>query len=265
MENPIKVALDSCTVINLAHFVNPKNDPTGEVHKLLEEKKSMYPKFRFVEKSELPPILQDDYLGKIEIINGKKYYKNLLDVHNLLQSVKSGDVQLCITKTVFNELNLERHLTTKSFVEKYIHIVTIPDELARTFAIRRTKLAREYVEKNAMDDEYSAKEEERVPSNDAYIMAEATIVGLTLITHNEKDFLFRNISTKDWDRVKLIAKINAERNYLFPSNMSGTALAPQPINLSSFGANYKHLKDGDCNRPFVITECNLNQNYEYSL
>ena len=261
----IKVALDSCTVINLSKLDNPRNDPDNVVHDLLKTKKLMPSKFKRTAYSKLPPLLQDSYLGKIEKIDGKEYYKTLIDLEHLLEAVKRGEIELCITKTVFNELNLDKHASTKKFVENYVNILRVPDELKQTFAIRRTKLAREYVARDAMDDEYSASEEKRVPTNDAYIMAEATIFGLTLITFNGKDFIFIKNNPKSWERLKVITEINKEKKYFFESNISGVMMTPKPTNLSAFIGNYKHYLRGDDTNPFVTTEYNLNEANEFSL
>ena len=239
MADKIKVALDSSNVINLFTLIHPKNDLDGKVMKGLETKTLNANDWTNLEPGKYPPILRDKFLGlrvggafinlmdiyniltwikdgtievyvtptafnELENLNevedGKKYYSNLMDIYRLLERIKKGIVELYITPSVFGELNFEYFEDQLGFIKNYFKVIQVKDEDAKVFYSKRGLLAKKYVESGAMLEQYNASQRKRVPQNDAYIMAEASLCGLVLITANNKDF----INATKWKYSKFI-------------------------------------------------------------
>ena len=70
-----------------------------------------------------------------------------------------------------------------------------------------------------------------VPTNDCYIMAQATIEQCCLLTANGKHFVFneKNSNKNIHDRSLGIVQINILQGYCEPHDKTGSLVAPKPI------------------------------------
>lgn len=205
MADKIKVALDSSTVINLFTLIHPKNDLDGKVMKGLETKTLNANDWTNLEPGSYPPILRDKFLG----LRVGGAFINLMDIYNILTWIKEGSIEVYITPTAFNELE-NMNEVEEEFLRKYITILTINPDQEDEICALIDKLANEYVQAGGAKSEYIPKYRERSPTRDAYIMAEASLCGLSLVTCDWKDLIHSNQYAKDYAKTKIIKQVNRE-------------------------------------------------------
>ena len=157
-------------------------------------------------------------------------------------------VKFIITPTVYFEIKqgwAKEGFTTqkeKDFLEKYCFVYEPKN--ADAYARKVSALAYQYIQKNAMNNDGGK------PMRDALIMAEATILGLSLITNNVRDFTNYNPSRKQASgkRMSDIQHINEARNYSY--YIEGIKFVPAPYTsfqfLELFRNNYFAPHDGMC-------------------
>lgn len=142
--------------------------------------------------------------------NAKKQFENTCDsfirknhetLKEILKLIDEDKLRLVITRTTvaespaFNDVRKDlfknflyfTDFATDEYFEKEIKI----ENLANTYSSSPG-------EKNiAMKKKYFAAMKSYVPTNDAYILAEASVEGLMFVTNNEKDFIYDIFKMKD--------------------------------------------------------------------
>ena len=94
-----------------------------------------------------------------------------------------------------------------------------------------------------MKEVFVAEIKKHVPSNDCYIMAQATIENCDLLTANGKDFIFNERTTGgvDHDRVLGIVQVNIANGYFTMNDASPYPIAPKPFLIDTLS---RILKNG---------------------
>lgn len=199
------IAVDSCALINLAY-----------VYDKMTENEEHYNEMD-LDENELK------YLS----INLERYKK-------IVMAISLGRIKIVLLPTVFYESNHTQSVL--NFIKKFCYC---PNEnLLKNFERQRkiSSLARKYCfpyfDNNnikhpaPMKKTYVADSQQEVPSNDAYIMAEATFENCCLLTVNKKDFIYKKHSEIDNERKKGIIEINIKNNFIdFKKSV------PKPISL----------------------------------
>lgn len=168
-------------------------------------------------------------LDKEKKVERYEIYKNILD------NVKNGTIKLLITKSVYAEA--KRSSDYDRFIKKYCYFPKRSLNDVSEIKENENKLAWLYCASYMKEGErkkapmklvYSSEVGEFVPSNDAHIMAEATVEGCYFITENKKDFIFdfRN-PNMNRDRAIGIATINFQNG--FYTSEEGNTIIPKPI------------------------------------
>jgi len=260
----INVAVDSCVVIMLSKLASKNfNEKDMALMECLKHKTFNYDLYKDVPYKFLPSLLKDKYFGIWEEgEDGKRYYNNLLDMYRLWQMVEKGYVNLYMTPTVFGELDFEWFEEQIEFINKYVKVLQVRDEDSKLFYSTRGLLAKDYVESGAMLEEFNASQRKRVPQNDAYIMAEASLFGMMLITTNEKDFINSNKWKEDYKRGDKIQEVNKRKKLIFNSNKPLLKTCPYPITVHSFVMKARHMKR-DCTKAFYIINPNIDEEFTY--
>ena len=154
--------------------------------------------------------------GKVQLTpNTKQRIKEFLD------DIKSNDisVRFVVPSVVFNEVHNPQMKNSEidMFIKNFCCIPKImPKEL--NYAKKVETLAKSYCDVKPdgslapMKQIYSAASGAYVPSNDAYIMAEATTLGMSLITFNEQDYVSAN-KNKLNDRSRAYEIVNINKSY----------------------------------------------------
>ncbi len=259
----IKIAVDSCIIIRLSRIINDNLTESDKAVMDCLKSKTLTPDlYKNIPYKFLPPILKDKFLGHIETNEeGRTFYNNLLDIYHLWEMIEKGRCELYITPTVFGELDFEWFEQQLNFINKYVNVVQVSDENATKFYRDRDNLAWEYIRNGAMIEEYNATVRTRVPQNDAYIMAEASLCGLMLVTINNKDFINYNNFEEDYQRVDIIKQVNKDFGLTFYSNINNYKTEPQPFSLNAFVMRTRYRKNGRI-RPYCITNPRI-ENNEY--
>ena len=259
----IKIAVDSNIIISLSKFINPKFDPDNVVHELLkQDHQVMANTYKGTPKKFLPPLLRDNYLGTLELGDDGSYsYQRLIDIYRLYSALKHGSIELCVTPLVFLETNKP---SNKDFLDNYCTILTVSDVDAPEFYTLRNELATKYTESGAMEEILDGRRMKMQPSNDAYIMAEASLFGLDLITANERDFIHEDVFLKDYKRQNAILEINKEEDISFISNHNKSVFYPSPKNLATFIAKLKrHFRDKNFKVMYFAENPKIDENNQY--
>jgi hypothetical protein len=250
----IKIAVDSCVVIMLSHLASKNmSDSDNAVLECLRKGTLSPDLYKNTPNKNLPPLLKDKYLGSIETGNdGKAYYSNLMNAYRLWSMIEKGTCEAYITPAVEGELSFDWFEEQIEFIKKYINIIEVADNDADKFYQKRDRLAWDYVNSGAMNESYNAAVRASTPQNDAYIMAEASLCGLVLVTVNNKDFINYNNYAEDYKRVNLICEVNKKQGLYFNSNIKNYVIFPQPYTLSSFIMRAKFRKDGHKKAYYIV-------------
>lgn len=160
------------------------------------------------------------------------FYSKIRDMKRLAEA---GHLKFVITPGVFVEiLKQKRNMNPKirdkemKFLEEYCQVYT-PKDMTE-FYNEVYKLAKHYIDSGVMKNE-----EKRFA--DAMIMAEASFLGLNLISNNVKDFsYYTEDSVADRSkarRSKDIQRINEKNGYIF-HNTDGLKIVPRPYTSDEF-------------------------------
>ena len=155
----------------------------------------------------------------------------------LYNSMTHNDIRIVIVDAVYQESKHSECLL--NFIKKYCYFPNVnaanyqeKAEKARTLAYAYCS---EYEHKGKtepapMKSVFVADINKHVPTNDCYIMAQATIEGLPLLTGNGKDFVFnvKNENKEEHDRVVGIVHINILHGYS-KTNKKGYEITSAPI------------------------------------
>lgn len=208
----IRIGVDSNIIIYLAKYVNPIFDPSGNIHKLLENEALFPEAYDGMRIENLPPLLQDTFLGKVhKLPNGLKIYGNLRDIKTIYNMVVEGKLELCVSPTVYFEI--EQDYSCREFVANYTTRLKVNDEDTVEFFGKRWELAEKY-SKYIPKDRDAVTLKERV-SADACEMAEYSLFGLNVITANEKHLIHKFFKKKDFIISEGIKEVNKEQGLMF--------------------------------------------------
>ncbi len=115
------------------------------------------------------------------------------------------------------------------------------NHLARAYCKPYKKKMKDELRPAPMQSVYNAYANKDIPSNDAYIMAQATLEGVLLVTANGKDFTFniRNQDNTDEeyvnDRTEGIVDINMMLGYCEKSDKGDYYVVPKAMRVKQFG------------------------------
>ena len=177
----------------------------------------------------------------------------------MLNLIKSGNLSIFVGSAIYREV--KHRPECEEFIKKYCYmpkmnasnfaeLVTESDNLAFKYCTQK------YVHEDKeyyppMDLHYSAYLKRDVPSNDAYAMAEATMVGCIFITNNGQDFIFRKYEKADKDsRLVGITILNTQEGY-YSASEDGSQIVPRPMEFYRFipllrkGLDNLHLPNVD--------------------
>ena len=209
----------------------------------------------------------DKHFSEIRsMIHSSKQFKlneNLNFYNELLELAKSDKIRFLVTCTPFYE---SRHIESViKFIKDVcylpkVHMTNFKQEanevrrLAHAYCTAYTN--KEGVKRNApLSPRYNAHYGDLAPSNDAYVMAEATVCHACLITENGKDLLFNSFkqenskgAKKDNDRVRGIVEINLAKGYFEPNTSEAFGskgyVVPRPYSIEGVGQILKYHRDG---------------------
>ena len=163
----------------------------------------------------------------------------------LYKKMLNDELKLVIVDAVFQESQHSTSLLT--FMKKYCYFPKINAVNYQRKSDEARRLANAYCEPYEVGDrEYSAPMKKVFnaesgtfsPTNDCYIMAQATIEGISLITANGKDFIFdERIGKENHDRAKGIMNINIAKGYYAPKQ--GGFSTSRPFHIQTIGPMLK--------------------------
>ena len=114
-----------------------------------------------------------------------------------------------------------------------------------------------------MLEEFNAAIRTRVPQNDAYLMAEASLCGLMLITINNKDFINYKNKEDDYIRTNIIQQVNKDFGLNFNSNINNYTISPYSMTLNTF-LNRSRIRKNGYIKPHYITNPRMQNNTYYT-
>ena len=163
----------------------------------------------------------------------------------LYYKMQRDEIRLVIVDAVFQE---SQHSTSLlSFMKKYCYFPKINAVNYQRKAAEARKLANAYCSNFVVGDReypapmkkiFNAESTTFSPTNDCYIMAQATIEGIPLITANGKDFIFdERAGTENHDRAKGIMSVNIAKGY-YTSNQ-GKFNTSRPFHINTIGPMLK--------------------------
>lgn len=152
-------------------------------------------------------------------------------VRDMKRMAVNGHIKFVIVPSVFSEI--KDFLTEKEneFLDKYCYIYCPSDPV--NFALAVNSLANKYIKTDTM------RSVDNHPMKDALIMAESTVLGLSLVTNNVKDFTNydRYRKEKSGKRMMDISRINDRMGYsLFIDNQK---IVPAPYTSFEYLQNFR--------------------------
>ncbi|MBO5954565.1 MAG: hypothetical protein J6Q13_01190 [Clostridia bacterium] len=166
-------------------------------------------------------------------------------LRKLYQRMKNDEIRLVIVDAVYQESQHSVSLLT--FMKNYCYFPKINAVNYQRKAAEARRLANAYCESFEVGDKEIAAPMKKVfnaqsgtfsPTNDCYIMAQATIEGISLITANGKDFIFdEKAGVENHNRAKGIMNINIARGYY--ASKQGTFNTSRPFHIQTIGPMLK--------------------------
>ena len=237
----LRIGLDSNMVIYLAQLDSQIYDPKDVIKNLLEKHALDTNIYKNTPFRNLPPILQDKYLGDITTLpSGVEIYGHLQDVYILLKMIKNGEIEAYITPTVKYEVETRRYVS--DFIDEYINEVIVEDDNTE-FWQKRKELAYKYAGRGAIDMERNAVERKDDITADACIAAEFALCGLNYITANEKHMVHINVQEQDYKRRDRIQDINWDYGLRYLGRRE-KLYAPYPLSVPDFMGKLKKFIKG---------------------
>ncbi len=163
----------------------------------------------------------------------------------LYKKMLNDELRLVIVDAVYQES--QHSISLLGFMKKYCYFPKINAVNYQRKAEEARRLANSYCEPYMVGDrEYSApmkkvfnaQSNTFAPTNDCYIMAQATIEGISLITANGKDFIFDDkLGKENHERAKGIMNINISKGY-YTTKQGGFNTA-RPFHIQTIGPMLK--------------------------
>ena len=139
----------------------------------------------------------------------------------LYKKMQNDEIRLVIVDAVYQES--QHSLSLVSFMREYCYFTKINAVNYQRKAAEARRLANAYCEPYEVGDRefsapmkkvFNAESGKSSPTNDCYIMAQATMQGICLITANGRDFIFDDkIGKENHDRSRGIMCINIAKGY----------------------------------------------------
>lgn len=166
-------------------------------------------------------------------------------LYRLYSKMQDDQIRLVIVDAVYQESQHSVSLLT--FMKKFCYFPKVNLVNYQRKAAEARRLANAYCETFEVGDReypapmkkvFNAESGKFSPTNDCYIMAQATMEGISLITANGKDFIFdEKIGKENHDRAKGIMSINISRGY-YKSGM-GKFNTSRPFHIQTIGPMLK--------------------------
>lgn len=163
----------------------------------------------------------------------------------LYYKMKSDEIRLVIVDAVYQESQHSKSLL--EFMKHYCYFPKINAVNYQRKSAEARKLADAYCNSYNVGDKefpapmkqvFNAQSNTFSPTNDCFIMAQATIEGICLITANGRDFIFDERSNNEnHDRAKGITNINISRGYY--ASEHGKFNASRPFHINTIGPMIK--------------------------
>jgi len=173
----------------------------------------------------------------------QKYSGYFLRLYN---KMLSGEIRLVIVDAVYQES--QHSVTLLSFMKKYCYFPKINIVNYQRKATEARKLAEAYCEHYKVGDKtyvapmkkvFNAASNKSSPTNDCFIMAQATIEGISLITANGRDFIFdEKAGNENHDRAKGIMNVNIAKGYY--ASKQGNFNTSRPFHIKTIGPMLKN-------------------------
>lgn len=175
----------------------------------------------------------------------------------LYTKAKNDQIRLVVVDAVYQESQHSSCLV--SFMRNYCYFPKINAVNYQRKAAEARKLANAYCSPYELGDKqfpapmkkvFNAESTTFSPTNDCYIMAQATIEGISLITANGKDFIFDEKSkSENHDRAKGVVNVNIAKGYY--SSFQGKFHTPRPFHINTIGPMLKDdVLSIETNTPF---------------
>ena len=257
----VRVGVDSNIIIYLAKYMCPDYDPDNVVHDLIEKKMLNTRIYKNVPTEGLPLLLQDGFLGATEKLKtGAEIYGNILDIAQLADWVKNGDIELCVCPTVRYELG-ERRLVA-DFIEKYATVLKVSNDDLTKFNGMRWALACKYAEAGAIDKEKDAVDMKLRITPDACLTAEYAQFGINFVTANAKHLVHLNVEEEDYIRSERIEQVNKDFGLSFTST-NGMIAASRSMTVAGFTVRLKKHFQGENKRVVDFVDSNIDEDDFY--
>ena len=176
---------------------------------------------------------------------------------NLYNAINCNEIRPLIVDAVYQESKHSPSLV--EFIKQFCYFPNVNAANYQEKAEKARKLANAYTKPYTHTDRYDGKEKHApapmksvfiadinkyVPTNDCYIMAQATIENCPLLTGNGKDFIFnqRNEDKYAHERVNGIIDINILNGY-YKTDDRGNKITTKPIMINTIA---KILKYENC-------------------
>lgn len=180
----------------------------------------------------------------------KKDFNYFMALYNF---ITHGELKIVIIDAVYQESKHSESLV--NFIKKFCYFPNINAANYQEKAEKARQLASAYCSEYQLDGKtypapmksmFVADINKYVPTNDCYIMAQATIEGLPLLTGNGQDFVFniKNENKNEHDRVKGITNVNKIYGYS-KTDKKGFEVTSAPIllfHLIPLLRNFKNFK-----------------------
>ena len=175
----------------------------------------------------------------------------------LYYRMKSDEIRLVIVDGVFQESQHSESLV--AFMKNYCYFPKINAVNYHKKAIEARNLAYAYCQEYTVDDKtfpppmkfhYNPEINAYSPTTDCYIMAQASIEGIGLVTANGKDFIFNERSKNENNaRTIGIMTINEKMGYS-SKNLDSKYKNPRPYHIRTIGP----MISKNTNQEFEVTE-----------
>lgn len=162
--------------------------------------------------------------------------------YNTIRSLKrkciNGSLKIAILPQVFDEIKENLDNREREFLKE--HCVFVEPKDSSKYTQKVVKVALNYIRNGVMEDE----NENGLPTSDAIIMAQASVVGLNLVTSNHKHFLYySNFMHKKRrevvrTRAEDIEEINS-RHGLYFEMKNGETFVPRPYSPAEYFELYR--------------------------
>lgn len=166
-------------------------------------------------------------------------------LRKLYAKMKNDELRLVIVDAVYQESQHSVSLLT--FMKNYCYFPKVNLVNYQRKSAEARRLANSYCEPYEVGDREYAAPMKKVfnatsgafaPTNDCYIMAQATIEGISLITANGRDFIFDDkLGKENHDRAKGIMNVNISKGY-YTSKQDGFTTS-RPFHIQTIGPMLK--------------------------